>query len=724
MNDVSTNNSEAALQYVSQGFSVIPLCWPGSDGSCACGRNHQGKLIGKVPLTEHGLNDATQTLGGVREYWRKWPYANIGLLTKKLIVLDLDVKSGGLNSKNQLIAINGELPRTRVHKTGGGGEHWLYLAPEGSDYRGGAGKYGYPGVDIRANGGYIVAPCSLHASGERYEVIDNTSIAPAPAWLLELIPIKTSISITTQSGTGHPITMPEGQRNVTLTSLAGSMQRRGMAEQAIVAALKSENQFCCSPPLADEEVERIACSISRYDPPTPITPRTSFNLTDTGNAELLVNLYGDKLRYDHKRTRWLIWNGNIWQPDTTGAIYRLVIEVARERYRKALSVENLTERAAVSRWAIGSENRSRIESASSIAQNLLPVADSGDNWDSDKWLLGCENGVIDLKKGELRPGRQADQITMTTDIAFDPAAKCERWQQFLDEIFNGDEELIDWVWRFAGYALTGDTSEQIVVLGYGTGSNGKGKFNHALRQAMGDYAHDAPFSTFELSAHSSTIPNDLATLERRRFVTSSETNDGTRLNEARIKAISGEDPVTARYLHHEFFTFQPACKICLFVNHKPRVEDDSLGFWRRVRLVPFTRQFSGSNDDKGLGNKLDSEAPGILAWLVRGCLAWQDRGLSQIPEAITTATEEYKVESDPLGQFIAEMCVETPLAVTKSSELYKTYVKWAEDLNLRGRELLTLTAFGRRMKVKYQKVVQRDATYYRGIGLKSCGEFT
>jgi len=320
MNDVSTNNSEAAQQYVSQGFSVIPLCWPGSDGSCACGRNHQGKLIGKVPLTEHGLNDATQTLGGVREYWGKWPYANIGLLTKKLIVLDLDVKSGGFNSKNQLIAKNGEFPRTRVHKTGGGGEHWLYLAPEGSDYRGGAGKYGYPGVDIRANGGYIVAPCSLHASGERYEVIDNASIAPAPAWILELITIKTSISITTQSGTGHPITIPEGQRNDTLTSLAGSMQRRGMAKEAIVAALKSENQLCCSPPMADEEVERITCSINQYDPHTPIIPRTSFNLTDTGNAELLVNLYGDKLRYDHKRTRWLIWNGNIWQPDTTGAI--------------------------------------------------------------------------------------------------------------------------------------------------------------------------------------------------------------------------------------------------------------------------------------------------------------------------------------------------------------------------------------------------------------------
>ena len=401
----------------------------------------------------------------------------------------------------------------------------------------------------------------------------------------------------------------------------------------------------------------------------------------------------------------------------------MAIESARERYRRATTIVELPERTTVSKWAIGSENRTRIEAAVSLSQKLEPVADSGENWDADKWLLGCENGVVDLKTGQLRPGKQSDCITMTTGIKFDPNAKCERWLQFLGEIFNGDESLIDWIWRFAGYSMTGDTSEQIVVLGYGTGSNGKGKFNHALRQAMGDYAHDAPFSTFELNAHASNIPNDIAALESRRFVTSSETNDGTRLNEARIKAISGEDPMTARYLHQEFFTFQPACKICLFVNHKPKVEDDSYGFWRRVRLVPFIKQFSGTNEDKKLGNKLDSEAPGILAWLVRGCLAWQDRGLSQIPEAITTATEEYKVESDPLGQFITEMCVQVSQAVTKSSELFKAYGTWADDLNIRGRERLTLNAFGRRMKDKFEKVTQRDGTYYRGIGLKSCGGF-
>ena len=692
-----------ALEYVTEGFKVIPL-----------------QSRGKIPLTKNGLKEATETRQGVKEYWNKWPGANIGLSTQGMVVIDLDVKNGGLQSKTQLIAKYGELPKTRVHKTGGGGEHWLYRAPEGSDIRCGAGKYGYPGMDIRANGGYIVAPPSSHESGNRYELIDNSPIVMAPEWLIELVGDKKNTN--SSSGTDSNVMMiPEGQRDAVLTRLAGAMRRIGMCQDAIEAGLTKVNELQCDPPKPDAPT-RISHSVARYQPSVPITS-TTFNLTDTGNAELLVSLFGDRLRYDHKRCRWLIWNGNIWQPDISGEIYRLAIEASRERYRRATMIADLTERGTVSKWAIGSENRTRIEAAVSLSQKIEPVADSGENWDADKWLLGCENGVVELKTGQLRLGKQSDCITMTTGIKFDPDAKCERWQQFLNEIFNQDESLIDWIWRFAGYSMTGDTSEQIVILGYGTGSNGKGKFNHALRQAMGDYAHDAPFSTFELNAHASGIPNDIAALERRRFVTSSETNDGTRLNEARIKAISGEDPMTARYLHQEFFTFQPACKICLFVNHKPKVEDDSYGFWRRVRLVPFTKQFSGNSEDKKLGNKLDAEAPGILAWLVRGCLAWQDRGLTGIPEAITTATEEYKVESDLLGQFISEMCVEVPQAVIKSSELYKSYGTWADDLNIRGRERITINAFGRRMKDKYEKVTQRDGTYYRGIGLKSCGGF-
>lgn len=164
---------QSALKLVAEGFKVIPLCNAAADGRCGCGRGHKDKAIGKVPLTDHGLKDCTQTQLGVKEYWAKYPQANIGIVTDGLIVLDFDAGHGGLDSKNELEAKYGPLPRTRKHRTGGGGQHWLYRAPSGVVVRNTTGLAGYQGIDTRANGGYIVAPPSLHPSGNRYEVLDD-----------------------------------------------------------------------------------------------------------------------------------------------------------------------------------------------------------------------------------------------------------------------------------------------------------------------------------------------------------------------------------------------------------------------------------------------------------------------------------------------------------------------------------------------------------------------
>ena len=177
--------------------------------------------------------------------------------------------------------------------------------------------------------------------------------------------------------------------------------------------------------------------------------------------------------------------------------------------------------------------------------------------------MGVQNGVVDLRTGTLRDGKPEDNITMSTGVKFDPAAQCPLWRRTLQGIFEDDDELIDWLWRYCGYSITGLAKEQTIIMGHGEGGNGKGVVAGGLRKIMGDYAYDAPFSTFEMNYRAS-IPNDIAALEHKRIVTSSETNDGTRLNEARLKAISHGDPVTARYLHAEFFTYEPECKIFLF----------------------------------------------------------------------------------------------------------------------------------------------------------------
>src|SRR5262249_4534420 len=214
-----------------------------------------------------------------------------------------------------------------------------------------------------------------------------------------------------------------------------------------------------------------------------------------------------------------------------------------------------------------------------------------------------------------RRGNPSDRITIHTHIQFDSSARCPRWNQFLVEVFEDNQELIDFVQRAVGYSLTGDTSEQCLFLNFGGGSNGKSTFLEVLRRVAGGYGHNMPFSTLEIKARTS-IPNDVAALAGRRLVTASETNESVRLNEERVKALTGCDAITARFLNKEFFTFHPVAKFWLAFNHKPRVADDSHGFWRRIRLIPFLHEFKDTARDKHLLEKLLAEAPGILVWAV------------------------------------------------------------------------------------------------------------
>ena len=260
---------DAALEYIKEGFKVFPV------------------KPDKQPLTEHGFKDATQIILGVKEYWNKCPDAGIGIRTDGYIVLDFDVKSGGLESKEVIETKYGKLPRTRTHRTGGGGLHYIYRNAVGSNVRNAAGFAGYSGVDIRANGGYIVAPPSLHTSGNHYEVLDNSPIIPAPEWLIELLKQKPSSSVSTTPGIGDPI--PEGQRNQTLARLAGVMRRQGMSEDEVYSVLLIANKRCQPEPLTDHEVLNITQSITRYIP-TPDNIKIPKSLETLDSLESVESL--------------------------------------------------------------------------------------------------------------------------------------------------------------------------------------------------------------------------------------------------------------------------------------------------------------------------------------------------------------------------------------------------------------------------------------------------
>ena len=357
---------------------------------------------------------------------------------------------------------------------------------------------------------------------------------------------------------------------------------------------------------------------------------TSFPTTDSGNAELIAAKFPDSMRFNHRRKRWLIWKDGRWIEDCEGEVFRLAKEAARDRLAAAAKLGNEDHRKEAAAWALASESQYRLKAALELAKHTKPLSDAGDNWDSDTFLLGVNNGVVDLRTGTLRPARPEDRITIYADAAYDPGALCPRFEQFLSEVFLADAELVGYVQRAVGYCLTGAVSEQCLFLCYGEGANGKSTLLETLRDVLGGYAHNLPFSAFELDGRSG-ISNDMAGLVSKRFVTAVETNEGARLNEGRLKALTGGDRCTARFLYGEYFSFDPTAKFWLAFNHKPRVTDDSNGFWRRVRLIPFTARFSDSNRDKDLPMKLKAEAAGILAWVVRACVLWQRLGLGAAP---------------------------------------------------------------------------------------------
>ncbi|MGB7220746.1 MAG: phage/plasmid primase, P4 family [Vicinamibacterales bacterium] len=450
-----------------------------------------------------------------------------------------------------------------------------------------------------------------------------------------------------------------------------------------------------------------------------VDPLVAEALTDASHAQRFAETYGGlQVKCNHRRGNgsWQIYDGSIWREDRDGMIYRLALEFVRGRQASALEIADRKLKEKVLKFTLAQESKPALDKLISLAKNFPPIADNGEGWDADPWLTGvAPQGVLDWRTGTLRPGDPADRITRTLGVRFDPTATAPRWTRFVDEIFDGDRELMGFIHRYLGYACTGFTHEQVLALFWGGGGNGKGVLMHLVAHVLGDYFANMSFSTLELKQRS-TIPNDLAALDGRRLVTASESGE-VRLNEPRIKALTGNDPITARYLYGEGFTFTPSAKFILATNTKPVVADNSHGFWRRLKLVPFTRCFEGSMRDEHLEDYLKAhEGPGILNWLIEGCLAWQRDGLGE-PAAVRDATDEYRTDSDPLADFVAECCESSVTAVTRGSELFEAYGKWADRQRLSKLERLTAKDFGRRLAEKFSRRHTNTGKVYESVAL-------
>lgn len=451
-------------------------------------------------------------------------------------------------------------------------------------------------------------------------------------------------------------------------------------QHTIDKAISTTTTFYTPPTMrTDFSVEGLngtANGTAHHDENGREAPFSSFPMTDMGNAQRLVALFGHGLRYCHLWGKWLVWDGRRWNVDDTGGIVRCAKETARSIREEAADCDDGDQAKALMKHAIRSEAEARVKAMITLAQSEPGIPVTPDDLDADPWLLCVANGTVDLRTGELREHRRDDLITRWTPVAYDQRAACPQWLAFLDQIMAGKESLLHFLQRAAGYSLTGSTGERALFFLYGSGANGKSTFLETLKAALGDYAMRTPTETL-LAKQDVAIPNDVARLKGARFVSASEAEEGKRLAESLVKSLTGGDTISARFMRGEWFDFKPEFKLWLATNHKPIIRGTDKGIWDRIRLIPFEVRIPDDEQDKSLPSKLMQELEGVFAWAVQGCLDWRQHGLG-MPHEVREAVASYRSEMDILAAFLDDRCVVQAGARAGATELFDAYKAWCE----------------------------------------------
>jgi len=443
--------------------------------------------------------------------------------------------------------------------------------------------------------------------------------------------------------------------------------------------------------------------------------RRSFNQldqTDTGNAAHYAAYAQNLLRYNYSWSRWLCWDGARWRNDDQGRPVSIAKRVLDEMQADAAAAMDTNAMMFVAK----SSRRERINAMIALSQDCLSVQTG--QLDQDRWALNCPNGTVDLRSGELRLHRQEDYITKVCGTVYDANAAAPRWETFLAEVFADHPEIPGFLQRFFGCCLTGDTSEQRLPVFWGEGSNGKSTLLNTVKTVIGnDYTMQAQ-SDLLIDRRNDQHPTELADLFGKRLVICAETEHGRRLAEAKLKALTGGEPVRARRMREDFWEFIPEMKLVLVTNHKPQVWGTDFGVWRRLLLVPFTQTFGEDRRDPELPERLAEEQSGVLAWMVRGCLDWQAGGLRP-PEDIVRATADYAASEDVIGRFVSECCVMLPTAAVRAKELHNRFRSWADD---NGEPPLSMKRIGAWLTQHGVERQRSGGILWRGVGLLSESE--
>ena len=699
-----------ALQFAKSGYPILPLYEPAARG-CSCGAATCSR-IGKHPRTSHGFKDATTAPQVIARWWERWPDANLGIATGSAsgrFVLDVDGPIG----RATLLKLGGpDQPAPDAAKIlTGRGEHY-YFKTEGRKV--GNLRLG-PGLDLRGDGGYVVAVGSKHANDNRYRHSQWGQLRPrlipgtAPDWLKNLIskedPAPALLIRDQHKGLDNYADAAlngeldrlrqaaKGARNSSLNMCAfrlGQLVAAGVLEESMVArqvtavaqaiglgegeATATIRSGLKAGKESPRDLELVA---SRSEVGIAVDPLaeafSQLGETDADNAQRLARRFEKELVCTPGKD-YLVYDGQRWVRDDGRKRFRFAEETARAIAYEAGHISEPRDKAHRATFATRSLSKGALDRMLDIAKHRVMKLDR--SFDSDQLILNVANGTIDLRTGKLRPHDHSDLITKVVPVTYNPDATCPTFTQFLSQALKGDVDLISYVQKAVGYSLTGMMGEQVFFFPFGPSNSGKSTFVNLMRDMLGDYGLHTPTETLMAKQHEGNTA-DLARLQGARMVTAVEVNWNRQIDEARVKALTGGDPITARHLYQGFFQFQPVCKIWLVANDLPGVRGTAEAFWRRVHLIPFDVVIPVAERDQTLVQRLKSEAEGILAWAVRGSLAWQREGLSA-PDAIRQGLKHWQNKADHVTRFCNEELIRDHGNFLTSHDLNQHYRSWCE----------------------------------------------
>lgn len=751
---------ECAMTYVHRGWKVfvlgagktpVPNCracaeaGPGHDPeSCTC-------------LTCHGFYAATLDPSRIEMMLLLHPTGHLAVRTgaaSGIIVLDAeggsdspDLPSGVQTLDEWELWHSWSLPQTLIAQTPSGGIHLYIMYAEGVKSR----NRVMPGVDVKADGGYVLLPCG----GEDRIWLNELPLAAPSTHLLEWLRTAKGGN-RGGSGPGGLTAgydyaefakngVPGGHRDEFFNDMCFRLRKAGATRTEAEAELRKHWERAAQPPDARYHMpwEHVLYKVTRVwrtveeDPELPLTPTAGptdpivavsappgapepddrgsspeavvappvvtvdETLSDTGNARRFVRMFRDEVRYVPEWKRWLIWDQTRWVPDVTNRVGHMAEAIATDVRRQAELDQDNEHQRLLARHALSCESLRARQSAITIAGMSRELSLTLDDLNRDPLLLVVRNGVLDLRTGFLVEPNRLDFNTQCAAVTYDPEADAPRWAEHIRFITQNDPLLAAYLRRAVGYSLTGLTREQTFFMLEGTGANGKNAFIEPVLALMGDYAQTGTSAL--ITGGDEQHPTILADLVGARLVFIDEARQGRPLNVERVKGLTGSRRIKARRMGQDFFEFDAHLKLWIAGNNHPTMRDPSDGVWRRLHRVLFNAKVSDEKKITDYGQLLfEEEAPGILNWAIEGLKDWQQlNGLGQ-PEYVLLATTELRDEEDLIKQFMEERLYVSGAVtdVISGAQLYTEYCLWAGLQGLSQYERSSRVQFGRELAAK------------------------